>query len=62
LRTYRGLVDEFRIAVLTHYLAACDGNRTKTAAALGLRRTYLLVLLRTLRMRGVVVPAPIQKS
>ena len=39
-------VTEFRRRLIVETLAAHQGNRTKTAKALGLQRTYLFALIR----------------
>ena len=36
----------FRAQVIRHYLAAHGGNRSHTARALGIERTYLLRIMR----------------
>jgi DNA-binding NtrC family response regulator len=43
---YRDVVAEFRRRLLAHMLDAHGGNRTRTAQALGLQRSYLIRLLR----------------
>lgn len=43
---YHEAVAAFKRQLLVHMLAAHGGNRTRTARALGLQRTYLLRLLR----------------
>ena len=43
---YQRAVDTFKRELLARTLAAQDGNRTRTARALGLQRTYLLRLIR----------------
>lgn len=53
--TYHAAVNAFRARLLLDALTAHGGNRTRTAATLGLQRTYLL---RLMRQMGVSVPAP----
>jgi DNA-binding NtrC family response regulator len=43
---YHDAVTEFRRRFLAHMLDAHGGNRTRTAQALGLQRSYLIRLLR----------------
>jgi len=52
---YHQLVDECRRDILEIVLIATDGNRTQAARLLGLQRTYLLRLIRTLQPD---IPAP----
>jgi len=52
--TWQEAVLGFKRRLLEHALQATGGNRTQAARALGLPRTYLLRLIRTLR---VAVPA-----
>lgn len=51
---YHCAVDQFRAMFLSHMLEAHGGNRTHTARALGLQRTYLLRLIRQL---GITISA-----
>jgi DNA-binding NtrC family response regulator len=43
---YHDVVAEFRRRFLAHMLDAHGGNRTRTAEALGLQRSYLIRLIR----------------
>ncbi|MGH9459939.1 MAG: helix-turn-helix domain-containing protein [Vicinamibacteria bacterium] len=52
---YHQHVDNFKRDLLTQTLVAHCGNRTHAAKALGLQRTYLLRLIRELRIQ---VPPP----
>lgn len=52
---YREAVVSFKRELLRQMLAAHDGNRSSTARALGLQRTYLLRLLRQFHMRGTSI-------
>lgn len=47
---YHEAVREFKRRLLTNTLAIHGGNRTHTARALGLQRTYLLRLIRQLEI------------
>lgn len=51
LNGYREAVESFKRELLRHMLAAHGGNRSRTARALGLQRTYLLRLLRSFDLR-----------
>jgi DNA-binding NtrC family response regulator len=53
---FHGAVTEFKRRLIEATLCQWGGNRTRTARALGLQRTYLLRLMREF---GVSVPAPI---
>jgi DNA-binding NtrC family response regulator len=50
---FHGAVTEFKRRLIEATLFQLDGNRTRTARALGLQRTYLLRLIREF---GVNVP------
>lgn len=50
---FHGAVSEFKRRLIEATLCQWDGNRTRTARALGLQRTYLLRLMREF---GVSVP------
>ena len=50
---YHGAVSEFKRRLIEATLQRMRGNRTHTARALGLQRTYLLRLIRDL---GVAAP------
>jgi hypothetical protein len=52
---YHGAVCEFKRRLIEATLHQLGGNRTRTARALGLQRTYLLRLIREFEIR---VPAP----
>jgi DNA-binding NtrC family response regulator len=52
---YHDTITNFKRAFLTHTLMAHGGNRSRTARALGLQRTYLLRLIRHF---GIAVPPP----
>jgi DNA-binding NtrC family response regulator len=52
---YHGAVSEFKRRLIEATLHQARGNRTHAARALGLQRTYLLRLMRDLR---VVAPPP----
>jgi DNA-binding NtrC family response regulator len=52
---YHGAVSDFKRRLIEATLQHMQGNRTHTARALGLQRTYLLRLIRELR---VVAPPP----
>jgi DNA-binding NtrC family response regulator len=52
---YHGAVCDFKRRLIEATLHQMRGNRTHTARALGLQRTYLLRLIREL---GVVAPPP----
>ena len=52
---FHGAVTEFKRRLIEATLFQLDGNRTRTARALGLQRTYLLRLIREF---GVNVPPP----
>jgi hypothetical protein len=45
-KNYHEAVDQFKKEFLAQMLTAHNGNRTHTAKAIGLQRTYLLRLLR----------------
>jgi len=53
---YHGAINEFRRRLIEATLHQCGGNRTRTARALGLQRTYLLRLMRELAVAAP--PAP----
>jgi DNA-binding NtrC family response regulator len=53
--SYHGAVSEFKRQLIEATLHQLRGNRTHTARALGLQRTYLLRLIREL---GVAAPPP----
>ena len=53
--TYAELVNVARKQIVTDALREQDGNRTRTAAALGLTRTHVLRLIRDL---DIDVPSP----
>ena len=46
VETFHDAVQQFKRDFLTTKLAAHGGNRTRTAQAIGLQRTYLLRLIR----------------
>ena len=52
---YHGAVSDFKRRLIETTLHQMRGNRTHTARALGLQRTYLLRLIREL---GVAAPPP----
>jgi DNA-binding NtrC family response regulator len=52
---YHGAVSDFKRRLIESTLQQMCGNRTHTARALGLQRTYLLRLIREL---GVTAPPP----
>ena len=52
---YHGAVSDFKRRLIEATLQQMRGNRTHTARALGLQRTYLLRLIREL---GVAAPPP----
>jgi DNA-binding NtrC family response regulator len=52
---YHGAVSDFKRRLIEATLLQMCGNRTHTARALGLQRTYLLRLIREL---GVAAPPP----
>ena len=52
---YHGAVSDFKRRLIEATLHQMCGNRTHTARALGLQRTYLLRLIREL---GVAAPPP----
>ena len=52
---YHGAVSDFKRRLIEATLHQMRGNRTHTARALGLQRTYLLRLIREL---GVTAPPP----
>jgi DNA-binding NtrC family response regulator len=52
---YHGAVSDFKRRLIEAMLHQMRGNRTHTARALGLQRTYLLRLIREL---GVAAPPP----
>jgi DNA-binding NtrC family response regulator len=52
---YHGAVSDFKRRLIEATLQQMCGNRTHTARALGLQRTYLLRLIREL---GVAAPPP----
>jgi DNA-binding NtrC family response regulator len=52
---YHGAVSDFKRRLIESTLQQMRGNRTHTARALGLQRTYLLRLIREL---GVSAPPP----
>jgi DNA-binding NtrC family response regulator len=55
---YHGAVCDFKRRLIEATLQQMRGNRTHTARALGLQRTYLLRLIREL---GVAAPPPPQR-
>jgi len=55
---YHGAVCDFKRRLIETTLHQMRGNRTHTARALGLQRTYLLRLIREL---GVAAPPPPQR-
>jgi DNA-binding NtrC family response regulator len=56
---YHGAVHEFKRRLIEATLHQLRGNRTHTARALGLQRTYLLRLMRELR---VAAPPPPRRT
>ena len=56
---YHGAVHEFKRRLIAATLHQLRGNRTHTARALGLQRTYLLRLMRELQ---VAAPPPPRRS
>ena len=52
---FHGAVSEFKRRLIEATLTQMGGNRTRTARALGLQRTYLLRLIREF---GISVPPP----
>jgi DNA-binding NtrC family response regulator len=57
---YQRAVDGFKRELLAKALTAQGGNRTRTARALGLQRTYLLRLIREYGL-AELIPAPRRK-
>jgi len=55
IRGYHGAVSDFKRRLIETTLLAARGNRTHAARTLGLQRTYLLRLIRELR---VAAPPP----
>jgi DNA-binding NtrC family response regulator len=55
---FHGAVSEFKRHLIEATLNTFEGNRTRTASALGLQRTYLLRLIRDL---NVAAPPPPQR-
>jgi Nif-specific regulatory protein len=53
---YHGAVSEFKRRLIEATLHQMRGNRTHTARALGLQRTYLLRLIRDLRVSAPPPP------
>ena len=53
---FYALVDDARRDILARALAEHGGNRSHTAAALGIQRTYLLRLIRALRLKDYFYP------
>lgn len=58
---YHGAVSDFKRRLIEATLRQMRGNRTHTARALGLQRTYLLRLIRDLRVAAPPPPAPRRK-
>jgi hypothetical protein len=56
---YHGAVSEFKRRLIEATLHAASGNRTHAARRLGLQRTYLLRLMRELR---VAAPPPPERG
>jgi DNA-binding NtrC family response regulator len=52
---FHGAVSEFKRRLIEATLTQMGGNRTRTARALGLQRTYLLRLMREF---GITIPPP----
>jgi transcriptional regulator with GAF, ATPase, and Fis domain len=48
--SYHGAIDDYRRELIVKTLAQTDGNRAAAAKVLGLQRTYLSRLIRTLRV------------
>jgi DNA-binding NtrC family response regulator len=59
-RGYHGAVSEFKRRLIEATLHQMRGNRTHAARALGLQRTYLLRLIRDLRVTAP--PPPSRRS
>jgi len=55
---YHGAVCEFKRRLIEVTLQQMRGNRTHTARALGLQRTYLLRLIRDLGVAAPPAPPP----
>jgi DNA-binding NtrC family response regulator len=55
---YHGAVSEFKRRLIEATLHQVRGNRTHAARALGLQRTYLLRLIRDLRVAAPPPPPP----
>ena len=55
---YHGAVSEFKRLLIEATLHQVRGNRTHAARALGLQRTYLLRLIRELRVAAPPPPPP----
>jgi len=55
---FHGAVSEFKRRLIEATLTQLGGNRTRTARALGLQRTYLLRLMREFEVRVPPSPAP----
>ncbi len=53
---FHGAVSEFKRHLIEATLSQMGGNRTQTARALGLQRTYLLRLIRELKVTAPPVP------
>jgi Nif-specific regulatory protein len=58
---FHGAVSEFKRHLIEATLCQMGGNRTRTARALGLQRTYLLRLIRELNVTAPPV-APRRRS
>ena len=55
---YHGAVSDFKRRLIEATLRQMRGNRTHAARALGLQRTYLLRLIRDLRVAAPPPPPP----
>lgn len=59
---YHVAVCEFKRRLIESTLRQMQGNRTHTARALGLQRTYLLRLIRELRVAAPPPPAKVRRA
>jgi DNA-binding NtrC family response regulator len=58
---FHGAVTEFKRRLIEATLSQMGGNRTRTARALGLQRTYLLRLMREFGITGPPAPSAVGK-
>jgi DNA-binding NtrC family response regulator len=59
---FHGAVSEFKRRLIEATLAQSGGNRTRTAKALGLQRTYLLRLMREFEIHAPLSQRPPRRS